>query len=716
MPVRIGIDVGGTFTDAVVLDNDTFQLIGTVKIPTTHNAKEGVAAGIVEALGKVLTQYNLCASDVVFIAHGTTQATNALLEGDVEQVGIIGMGRGLEGFKVKSDTAIGNIELAPGKFLKTKHYYLNPDNMDTTLREYTADMTRQNINVAVVAAAYSVDDPRQELKAMEIISQEGILGTCSHEISKLYGLKIRTRTAVINASILPKMIQTANLTEKSVIRSDIKAPLMIMRCDGGVMSVREIKKRPVLTMLSGPAAGVAGALMYEKISEGIFLEVGGTSTDISAIHNGQVMIGYADVGGHKTYVNSLDVRTVGIAGGSMIRLSANGIADVGPRSAHIAGLPYIGYVKPGELGDLEIRRIKPLPDDFDDYCAVYDATYNKTYALTLSDAANASGYVERQDYAFGYKESVEKAFAALSSHTGLAAGKLLSAIHAKAAEKNKKVVLALIEDYELRAEQLVLVGGGGGAAAVVPYLAKELKMPFRIAKNAEVISPIGVALAMVRDIVERTVNNPTEEDIMRIRKEAEQQALKSGAASGTIEVFIEVDSKKNLVRATATGTTELRAKNRVAARLTPEELIAIGAASMHVSVGEVQLEVKTDDFAVVQGKLTHTQFFGFSKKIKYPVRILNSEGVVRIQCADGVVIKSRVKDCAQDIGHFISRLTAYSEGGERIPQVYMLIGARLIDFSKLMNKDQVLSLQAMETAGLDEENPLTIVMSNPANK
>ena len=89
MKVRIGIDVGGTFTDAVVIDNDTFELIGSAKIPTTHEAKEGVAAGIIQVLHKAMEECNVKPEDVVFIAHGTTQATNALLEGDVAKVGIL---------------------------------------------------------------------------------------------------------------------------------------------------------------------------------------------------------------------------------------------------------------------------------------------------------------------------------------------------------------------------------------------------------------------------------------------------------------------------------------------------------------------------------------------------------------------------------------------------------------------------------------------------
>lgn len=130
MAVRIGIDVGGTFTDAVAIDNDTYELIGSVKTPTTHAAAEGVAAGIVQVLHKVMEQCHIAPEDVVFIAHGTTQATNALLEGDVAKVGVITLGKGLQGAKSKGDTTIGNIELAQDKYLVSQNAYVDTGNMD----------------------------------------------------------------------------------------------------------------------------------------------------------------------------------------------------------------------------------------------------------------------------------------------------------------------------------------------------------------------------------------------------------------------------------------------------------------------------------------------------------------------------------------------------------------------------------------------------------
>ena len=101
-----------------------------------------------------------------------------------------------------------------------------------------------------------------------------------------------------------------------------------------------MKKRPVLTMLSGPAASVMGSLMYLRASNGVYFEVGGTTTNIGVIKDGRPAIDYSIVGGHRTYISSLDVRVLGVAGGSMVRADKSGVKDVGPRSAHIAGMDY----------------------------------------------------------------------------------------------------------------------------------------------------------------------------------------------------------------------------------------------------------------------------------------------------------------------------------------------------------------------------------------
>ena len=305
--VRMGIDVGGTYTKAVAIDNVTHEIIGKNEVKTTHDHKEGVAAGVVMCFQNCLRENGIDPADVVFVAHSTTQATNALIEGDVAKVGVVGVaGGGLEGFLAKGQLAIKDIDLGTGlgrviniynTFIKKKQ--LTDEVIDMKIDE----LIGKGADVIVASMAFGVDSMKEEQQIHERAEKKGLPATMASDITKLYGLTRRTRTAAINASILPKMINTANATENSVRGAGVTVPLMIMRGDGGVMEISEMRKRPVLTMLSGPAASVMGSLMYLRASNAIYFEVGGTTTNIGVIKNGRPGVDYSIVGGHATYVS-----------------------------------------------------------------------------------------------------------------------------------------------------------------------------------------------------------------------------------------------------------------------------------------------------------------------------------------------------------------------------------------------------------------------------
>lgn len=708
MKVRIGIDVGGTFTDAVAINNETYELIGSVKAPTTHTAKEGVAAGIVEVLHKVMEQYNIKPEDVTFIAHGTTQATNALLEGDVAKVGVVTLGQGIQGAKSRSDTTIGNIELAPGKFLNSENNYVDTSsqNVDQAIRTALETLKNQGCTSFVAAEAFSVDDPARENRTVELCKEMGLPGTATNDISKLYGLKIRTRTAVVNASIMPKMLEAATMTDASIKSAGIESPLMVMRCDGGVMTVDEVRNRPILTILSGPAAGVAGALMYEKLTDGLFFEVGGTSTDISCVKDGKVMIRYAEVGGHKTYLNSLDVRTVGIGGGSMVEIKNGKAVDMGPRSAHIAGLEYEVYTPAEKIVDPKLVAVRPMETD-PEYACIECANGVKV-ALTMAGAANLAGYVREEDYAFGNVEAARKAWKPLADNMGCSVEEAAKKALAFAAAKNGKVARELMKDYGMDPQHTVFVGGGGGAATVVPHLAETMGHKFRIAQNAPVISTIGVALAMVRDMVERSVANPTDADIISVRREAEQKAIQNGAAPGTVEVSVEVDTQKNIIRAIAVGATEMRSKDRMKKEMSEDELLGVVAENLGVSKEELHIEARNGSMMAVQYDRKQKKLFGLIKKVTKPLRLIDEEGVIRLQKNNALVRQTTVGSWQQDLKWILEELTEYNDGGTNLPNVYVVLGKRIIDLSGMQTGEQIVSLGNVELAGYQDGEPLIL--------
>jgi N-methylhydantoinase A/oxoprolinase/acetone carboxylase beta subunit len=709
--VRVGIDVGGTFTHAVALDAESLGIIGRVKVPTTHAAVEGVAAGIVQALRRLLEVAALQADEIALIAHSTTQATNALLEGDVAPVGIIGLGRGPDAWLSRRATRVGAIPLAPGHALRTFHRFIDVGLgfSEDAVRHAVSDLVSAGAQAFVVSAAFGVDDVSLEERAVAAVRAEGKLACAGHEISQLYGLRNRTRTAVLNASMLPKMIETADMTERSVREAGITAPLMVMRSDGGVMALDEMRRRPILTMLSGPAAGVAAAMMYVKLSDGIFLEVGGTSTDISAIRNGKAQVRAAELGGHRLYVRTLDVRTVGVAGGSMARVRAGRVFAVGPRSAHIAGLSYSAFPK-AEMKVGEVTVISPRPGDPEEYVAIRTGK-DITHTVTTTCAANFAGLVPAGDAAEGNSDQARIALERVAKMLGGTAEEIGDAMLSSAAAICQPVVERLISDYKLDRHLVTLMGGGGGASAIVPYLARKMGLRHVIAENADVISAIGVALAMVRETIERTVISPTNEDLLRIRRDAEAAVLRLGAAQGTIDIQIEIDAQKNIVRATASGATELRTRDLGAADVPLAQVRDLVARSVGESPDQVSKLAETEGLAVWGADIKDTRLGGLWKSHRTALRIVDKDGVIRLQTNRGALRTSRAGQVIDDLRGFLEMHAKYGDGGKEIPDCFVLRGRKILDLTGLLNAEQVVSLANADLECVSPDEPIVVVGS-----
>ncbi|MBM9617305.1 hydantoinase/oxoprolinase family protein [Streptomyces zhihengii] len=686
--IRVGIDVGGTFTDAVAVDAATLELVAQVKVPTSHHHEDGVAHGIVEALDRLLKDLGRAPGDVAFLAHGTTQATNALLEGDVAPVGLIGIGSGPAALPTRRLAGLAALELTPGKRLPLHYAHVADAGDGAAVRAAVDEVVAAGAEVLVATEPFGVDVPDGERAVAEAGRAQGLPTTAAHEITSLYGLRKRTRTAVVNAAILPRMLATADLVDTSIAAAGVSAPLMVMRCDGGVMSLDEMRRRPLLTVLSGPAAGVAGALMQERVSEGVFLETGGTSTDISVVRRGKVAVRHATVLGRTSYLSALDVRTVGVGGGSMARISGGRVHAAGPRSAHIAGLPYACFADAADLAGARLVTVAPLAGDPDDY-AVLEAAGGR-FALTMTCAANALGRVPEGDFAAGDPEVARTALRplaeALGTDVATAAARFLDA----GVRQVEAVTRTMMREYRVDDDTAVLVGGGGGAASVTPHLAAAMGLPGRIARHNEVISPIGVALALVREQVERIIPGATQEQILAVRAEAESAVVAQGAAPGAVEVEVTVDAQTNTVRAVATGATELRTQDR-AHRADADERLDAAAASLKADRERVRVLAGTDAYTVYGTEVRRRL-----RADRRPVRVVDADGVVRLGAADARVAAMTVEEAGGELARLVKDATAYGDGGVRAPAVRLLVGGRIADLSGVLEPEALLALARAE--------------------
>ena len=667
-------------------------MVASVKVPTTHDHPDGVAAGIVAGLERLLAEHAIDPASIAFIAHSTTQATNALLEGDVAKVGVVTLG----GPVARWFTAFAPFALAEG--VRFAPAWFASGARDAAEPARLLDAARAaGIEAVAVSEPFAVDRPERERAVVAAARAAGLAATSGSEVSTQYGLRARTRTAALNAAILPRMLRTSRVTARAVADARIPAPLMIMRSDGGVMDVAEVERRPILTMLSGPAAGIAGALFHENVTDGIFIEVGGTSADCSVIRRGQPQMRPARIGGHRTLLRTLDVRTIAVAGGSLARLRpadagsrAAPIADVGPRSAHIAGYRYAAFT--------DAEQLVGARADLDDGVAALVARDGTRIAVTPTCAANVLGTVPADAFARGSAESARIACEIVGAALGAGAEALAQAILDRATERLRATLDELIADYALERANVVLVGGGGGAAAIVPYAAQRLGFAHRIARDAQVISPLGVALALVRDVVERTVVDPTPADLARIRREAIDAAIASGAAPDRVEVVVEVDTARNRVRATASGATVLAESARSAAGADEPAQLAAAAAHMRPSTrtGGVAIVARTSGLIVVASG--------------GEIAVVDERAVVRLVLPGAVSYATRAGDVERVLGRALDEHTAFGDVGRALPDVFLLRGSRIGEFGGMAEEEQVAALVREDLSGVADDDRLVLLV------
>jgi N-methylhydantoinase A len=671
--LRVGIDVGGTFTKAVAVCPATRELRAHAAVPTTHSHDHGVAQGVADALRSLLTRVD--GESIELVAFSTTQAMNALLEGDVGRVGVVGLGEEPNLRPARKRTRVGAIGLAPDRKLETSHTFLDAtggvdgDTLDHALFAFA----REGCRAVAVSAAFAVDDPDTEQLVSERAAAHGLPACAGHELSGAYGLETRTISAAINASILPVVERTTTLVASALAEAELHAPLLVLRGDGGAMSVGEFRRRPSFTIGSGPAAGVSAALHQLEIRDGIVVECGGTSSNVSVIKNGRPLLRTLRVMGRPTCVRSIDSWVVGAAGGSMARVGRRRLEDVGPRSAHLAELPYACFATPEELADARLELRAPRAGDPADYAVICAA--GGDFALTATCAANALGLADGA-YAAGNRDAARCAFAPLAERLRTTVDEAATRMLDGAARRIADAAAEAAKQHALR-DDVPLIALGGSGEVLVARVAELLGRPMVRTEHPEVLSSIGAALSLVR--VELDRNGVSALDVPALATEAEAACIAAGAAPASITVETTYDEADRILRAVATGAAALET----------------GAVGAEPADDRRRLEAAANALELPPADLTLLAANDF-----YRVFSENGSGRVAVVDARAAIPVAEDARCvfAGEGTEFLDRLRVELREHTRelgvatmLPRVVLVSGSRILDLSDARRPEDVLT-------------------------
>jgi N-methylhydantoinase A/oxoprolinase/acetone carboxylase beta subunit len=328
----IGVDTGGTYTDAAVLDAATNKVLASAKALTTRG---DLAVGVCEAIERALAVLpGNAAKSVKLVSVSTTLATNAVVEGHGSPVCVV-----LVGFDETMVERSGLTTAFPGLVVERvagghDHNGGEAVKLDMDALAQVVDKHKSDVEAFAVASQFAVRNPAHEHAARDFITSKTSLPvTLSTELASALDAPRRALTAALNARLISRISLLIKAVEKAMAQFGIAAPLMITKGDGSLAKAETVAQRPIETVLSGPAASLVGAATLSGLSDFILSDMGGTTTDLGVLEKGRPQVNEqgADVGGWRTMVQAIDVRTLGLGGDSEVVFDMKGTATVGPR-------------------------------------------------------------------------------------------------------------------------------------------------------------------------------------------------------------------------------------------------------------------------------------------------------------------------------------------------------------------------------------------------
>jgi len=369
MQLALGIDTGGTYTDAVLVNHATGEVLAGAKALTTrHDLSIGIGGAIRAVFATAKSQGTpFTAADVTLVALSTTLATNALAEGHGGAVCLLLIGYDpdlIEQFGFRRDLATNDVVYLDGGHNEVGDE-VAPLDEDAARAAILA--RRDTVEAFAISGYFAVRNPSHELRVRGLVEElTGRPVTCGHELTSQLNAVRRATTVALNAHLILPLRELMVSVQQTLAALGIAAPLMVVRGDGSLVRAEWAMRRPIETILSGPAASAVGAWHLAQRNgtqpgqrDVWTVDVGGTTTDIAALRDGWPILNVrgASVGGWRTMIEAVDVHTTGLGGDSHVRLDREGRLTIGPRRA--VPLCLLASEHPEVVAELRSRVAEP---------------------------------------------------------------------------------------------------------------------------------------------------------------------------------------------------------------------------------------------------------------------------------------------------------------------------------------------------------------------
>jgi N-methylhydantoinase A len=548
----IGLDVGGTNTDVVLLGKD--RILRQIKVPTDHsNLFESVWTGLEEITRDVPSQ------SISRAVLSTTLTTNAIVEGKLAATGmIVCSGPGID----------------PEDFRMSDHYFCAAGSIDhrgreiqpidpTEIRKMASRWRAEGLKQVGIVGKFSVRNPKQEIEIKKILGDDFDFIVLGHHLSGNLSFPRRIATAYLNASVYPIHRKFFEAVRDSLDRKGLHIPIYILKADGGTMNLESSMNYPGQTILSGPAASVMGSLPFaSETEETLVLDIGGTTTDMAVLIRRAPLLDPVgiELSGHKTLIRSLKTRSIGLGGDSAVRF-VDGELRIGPERQG----PPMAYGGP-----------VPTPTDALVMLGEFPHGGAEASFKGLKPLADRMGVSP--------EKAAHEIFEQISRKILEAAAQMISDINSKPVY----TVHEILEDHQVKPKEILVLGGP--APAFASRFAALTDFCVRVVPQWQVANAIGAGLAkntcevtLFADTEQGVAVAPEEDFTQPVRRDFDKRdavklaidllrkkCIKQGASEREVEMEVLEDLQFNMVRGFYTTGRNIRVKVQVKPGLIPE--------------------------------------------------------------------------------------------------------------------------------------------------